>query len=115
MDEASFRDEDWMELPCEEGHDVISPPWVTNIPRASAALKINLGGEEPAIPEVRRIRSPIRTETIVSASTPLQPTYLLSSSINSKIVAADLERIRTIYGILEGYQLGVAHKRERVD
>ena len=88
-----------MELPLEEGHNVILPLQVTNIPRALAALTGNLGDEEPAILEATRVRSPIRTETVVSISTPSQPTYLLSSSIRLKIVAADLDRIRTIYGI----------------
>ena len=115
MAEPGFRDEDWMDLPREEGHDVISPPRVTIIPRATAALTISLEEEEPEIPEASRIRSPLRTETVASASTPSQPTYLLPSSIRSKIVAVDLERIRTIYGIPEEYQLRVPHKRERAD
>ena len=104
-----------MDLPSEEGHDVISPPWVTNIPRATVALTISLEEEELVIPEASRIRSPIRTETVASASTPSQPTYLLPSSIRSKIIAPDLERIRTIYGIPEEYQLRVPHKKERAD
>lgn len=54
MAEAGFRNKDRMELPCEEGHDVISPLWVTNIPRVLAALTINLGGKEPVIPKARR-------------------------------------------------------------
>ena len=103
MAKPGFRDEDWMDLPREEGYDVISPPRVTNIPRATTALTINLEEEEPEIPEASRIRSPIRTETVASASTPSQPTYLLPSSIRSKIIAADLERIRTINGIPEEY------------
>ena len=84
MAEPGFRDEDWMDLPYEEGHDVISPPRVTYIPRATAALTISLEEEELAIPETSRIRSPIRTETVASASTPSQPTYLLPSSIRLK-------------------------------
>ena len=112
MVEPGFQDEDWMDLPYEEGHDVISPSRVTNIPGAAAVLTISLEDEEPAIPEASRIRFPIRTETVASASTPSQPTYLLPSSIKSEIVVTDLERIRTIYGILEEYQLRVAHKRE---
>ncbi len=116
MAAAGFRDEDWMELPREEeSHDVIPPPRVTNILSSSAALSINLGDEEPDVPEARPIESLIRTEMVASVSTPSQPTYLLPSSIKSKIVAADLERIKTIYGILEKYQLRVAQKRERAD
>ena len=99
MAEAGFQDKDWMELPLKEGHNVILPPQVTNIQRAPAALTINLGDEELVIPEARRVRSPIRTEPVASVKTPSQPTYLLSSSIRLKIVAADLDRIRTIYGI----------------
>ena len=57
MVEPSFRDEEWMDLPYEEGHDVISPPQVTNIPKATAALTISLEEEEPEIPEASRIRS----------------------------------------------------------
>ncbi len=93
MAEGGFRDEDWMDLPREEGHDVISPPRVTNIPSAPAALTIGLEDEEPAIPEARLTQSLIRAEPIASISTPSQPTNLLSSSIRSKIVAVDLERI----------------------
>ena len=59
MAEPGFRNEDWMDLPREEGHDVISPPQVTNIPRATAALTISLEEEEPEIPEASRIRSSI--------------------------------------------------------
>ena len=57
MAEPGFRDEDWMDLPYEEGHDVISPPRVTNIPKATAALTISLEEEEPVIPEASHIRS----------------------------------------------------------
>ena len=60
MAEPGFRDEDWMDLPREEGHDVISPPRVTNIPRATAALTINLEEEEPEIPERKRWRVLVR-------------------------------------------------------
>lgn len=115
MAEPSFRDEDWMDLPHKEGQDVISPPRITNIPRTTATLTINLEEEELKVPEASRIRSPLRTETVASVSTPSQPTYLLPSSIRSKIIAADLERIRTIFGIPEEYRLRVPHKRERAD
>ena len=113
MAEPGFWDENWMDLPYEEGHDVISHPRVTNIPKSAAVLTISLEDKEPAIPEASHIRSPIRTEMVASAITPSQSTYLLPSSIKSKIIAADLERIRTIYKIPEEYQLRVAHKRER--
>ena len=92
-----------MDLPREEGHGVISPPRVTNILSALAGLTIGLRDKEPVIHEARRAGSPIRMEPVVSVSTPSQPTYLLSSSIRSKIVNVDLERIRTIYGIPEEY------------
>ncbi len=71
MAEIGFQDEDWMDLPYEEdSHDVISPPWITNIPSSSAVLSINLGEEEPDIPEARPIGSPIRTEAVASVGTP---------------------------------------------
>ena len=43
----------------EEGHEVISPPRITNIPSEPATLTIGLGDEEPMIPEARCARSPI--------------------------------------------------------
>ena len=70
MAEPGFRDEDWMDLPYEEEHDVISPPRVTNILGATAVLTINLEEEESAIPEASRIRSLIRMKRVASASTP---------------------------------------------
>ena len=69
MSEPGFRDEDWMDLPREEGHNVISPPRVTNIPRATTTLTISLEEEEPEIPEAsqldlhserKRYRVPVR-------------------------------------------------------
>ena len=42
MAEPGFRDEDWMDLPYEEGHDVISPLRVTNIPGVATVLAISL-------------------------------------------------------------------------
>ena len=115
MAEAGFWDEDWMDMLLEEGHDVISPLRVTSIPRAPAILIVSLEDEEPMIPEVMRVRSPIQMEPVASINVPSQPTLLLPSSIRSKIVAADLERIRTIYGVPEEYQLRVANKKERAD
>ena len=53
MEEVGFQDEDWMEIPHEEGLDVISPPSITNILSASAALTIGLEEDEPTIPEAR--------------------------------------------------------------
>ena len=65
-----FRDEDWMELPREEGHDVISPPRVTSIPSAPAALPIGLEEEETTILEARHTRSPIQAKLVASVITP---------------------------------------------
>ena len=59
MVEAGFCDEDWMDMPLEEGHDVISPPRITNIPRAPAVLTVSLEDEEPTILEAIHVRSPI--------------------------------------------------------
>ena len=115
MAEAGFREEDWMNMPLEEGYEVISPPRITNIPRAPAVLTISLEDEEPAILEAIRVRFPIRTELVASVNVPSQLTLLLPLSIRSKIVAADLERIMTIYGIPEEYQLRVANKKERAN
>ena len=108
MKEVGFQDEDWMELPCEEGLNVIYLPWVTNIPSASASLTVGLEEDEPTIPEARCVEPPIEVEPVASVSVPSQSTYLLPSSIKSKLVNADLERIKTIYGILVEYQLRVA-------
>ena len=84
-----------------------------NIPSTSVALTVGLEEDEPTIPEARRVEPPIEPEPVASVSVPSQPTYLLPSSIKSKLVSVDLERIRTIYGILDEYQLRVANKRER--
>ena len=92
---------------------MILPPQVTNIPRAQATLTVSLEDEEPTIPEAMRVWSLIRTEPVASVSVPSQPTFFLPSFIRSKIVATDLERIRTIYGVSEEYQLRVANKREK--
>ena len=59
MEEEGFRDEDWMEIPREEGLDVISPPQVTNILRALAALSVGFEEDDSIIPEARRVESPI--------------------------------------------------------
>ena len=63
MEEEGFREEDWMELPCEEGIYVIYPPQVTNIPSASAALTISLGEDEAVVPEASHIEPPIEAQT----------------------------------------------------
>ena len=115
MVEEGFRDEDWIKMPCEEGHDVISPPQITNIPSVPAALTIGLGEEETAIPKARRAGSPIQTEPVASVSVLSQSTCILPSSIKSKIVTADLKRIRNFYGIPNEYKLRVPNKREQED
>ena len=50
MVQEGFRDEDWMNLPCEEGLNVNSPPKITNISSVSAALTIGLEGDKSVIP-----------------------------------------------------------------
>ena len=69
MEEEGYRIEDWMDLPLEEGMDVISPPWVTNIPSAPAARTINLEGDEVVVPKASRLTYPIEVQPVVSVST----------------------------------------------
>ena len=104
-----------MDIPREEGLNVISPPRITNIPSASATMTVGLEEDKPAIPEARLIGPWIEVEPVPSINVPSQPTNLLPSSIKSKLINADLERIGTIYGILDEYQLRVANKKERMD
>ena len=104
-----------MELPCEKGLDVISPPRVTNISSKSATLTIGLEEDEPIVLEASRIEPHIEAQPVASVSVPSQLTYLLPSSIRSKLISADLERIRTIYGIPDEYQLRAANKTERAN
>ena len=59
MEKEGFRDGDWMELPHEEGLDVISLPQVTNIPSALAALTISLDRDELAVLEASYIDQPV--------------------------------------------------------
>ena len=101
-----------MVIPREEGLNVISPPRITNIPSAPAALTIGLEGDKTVIYEARRTGPRIQAELVTSVSVPSQPTNLLPSSIRSKLINDDLERIRTIYGILDEYQLRVENKKE---
>ena len=61
MEKEGFHDEDWMELPREEGTYVISPPRVTNIPSASAALTISLEEDEYEVPEASCSDPPVET------------------------------------------------------
>ena len=70
-----------MELLREEGLDVISPPRVTNIPSASAALTVGLEEDDSLIPEVRHVESPIDTELVASVSIPSRPTDLPSATV----------------------------------
>ena len=68
-----------MELPREEGIDVISLPQVTNIMSVSATLTINLAEDEPAIPEASHIDLPIKAQPVASFSVPSQPNYDFSA------------------------------------
>ena len=81
------------DIPSEEGLNVISPPRITNI--------------------ARRTGPRIQAEPVPSVSVPSQPTNHFPQSKKSKLVNADLGRIRTIYGILDEYKLRVANKKER--
>ena len=113
MEEVGFRDEDWMELPREEVTYVISPHRVTNIPSELAALTISLEEDEPEVPKASSIDPPIEAQPIASVSVPLQLTYLMSSAIKSKLIGTNFDRLRTMYGILDEYQLRVASPKKR--
>ena len=115
IEEEGFRVEDWMELPWEEGTYVISQPQVTNILSAPSTQTVNLEEDETTIPKATHLRYPIEVQLVASMSTSSQPTYLLPSSIKSRMISVDLERIRTLFGIPDEYQLRVANPKERVD
>ena len=72
-----FRLEDWMDLPTEEGTNVISLPRIINIPSAPAALTINFEEGEVSVPEVCRLGRSIEVQAVASTTVPFQPTYLL--------------------------------------
>ena len=102
-------------MPMEAGTDVISPPRITNIPRASTTLTINMGEDELSIPEASQLKRPIEAQPVASMSILPQPTYFLLSSITSRLIRTDLETIMTIFDILDEYQMRVASPRERAD
>ena len=104
-----------MDFPQEEGTYVISPLQVTNISCTPAALTVNLEGDEPAVPKASHIEHLLKAQPIASVSVPLQSTYLLPSFIKSKVIGTNLERIRTMYGIPDEYQMRVANPQERAD
>ena len=60
MEEEGYRMEDWMDLPQEEGTDMISLPRVTNISSVPVALTINLEEDEIAVPKATRLMYLIR-------------------------------------------------------
>ena len=103
-----------MNFPREEGIDVISPPRVTNIPSTPAALTVNLEEDETTIPEATCLRYPIEVQPVVNVSSS-QPTYLLPSSLKYRMISEDLKRIKTLFGILNEYQLRVANPKEQAD
>ena len=113
--EDGYHVEDWMDLPEEEGTYVISLPNVTSILSASATLTINIEEDEVSVPEVTRLRHPIEAQPITSVSVSSQPTYLLPSSIKSRVIGVDLERIRTLFGISYEYQIKVTNPKKQVD
>ena len=104
-----------MDFPSEEGLNVISSPRITNIPSSLATLTVGLDEDEPIIPEARRTGPRIQAEPVPSVSVPSQPTNHLLQSIKSKLIHPDLERIMTIYGILDEYSYRVASKKEQAD
>ena len=67
------------------------------------------------LPEAKPVESPIEAQPVASVSVPSEATHLLPSFIRSKLISVDLEKIRTIYGIPDEYQLRAASKRERVN
>ena len=73
-----------------------------NILSAPAALTVNLEEDETAIPEATRLRYSVEVQPVASVSSS-QPTYLLPSSIKSRMVNTNLERIRTMFGIPDEY------------
>lgn len=113
--EEGYHIEDWMDLSSEEGEDVILPPQITNILREPAALTINVEEEETNIPEASRLERSIEAQLVPSTSVPSEPTYLLPSSIKSRMIGTDLERVKTLFGISDEYQMRIANPKERVD
>ncbi len=57
--EEGYCLENWMDLPAEEGTDVISPPKVINILNVAAALTINVEEDEASDPEASRLERSI--------------------------------------------------------
>ena len=74
-----FRLEEWMDLHVETSMNMISPPRVTNIPRLSASLTVNLEEGELEVPEASQLDHAIDAQQVASTSVPSQPTYLLPS------------------------------------
>ena len=108
-----FHSEDWMDLPREEGTDVISPPRVTNFPPPASVMKIKVGEEDSAILEVSQLDHVIEAQLVASVSVLTQPTYLLPSAISSRLVGNDLTRIRTFFSIPDEYQMRISSPKER--
>ena len=104
-----------MDLPVEEGTDVISSPRMTNIPRPAATLTIEVGEIDPKISEASQLNRAIEAQPVKSTSIPPQPTYLLSSFIKPRLVELELARIKTLFNIPKKYRLRVAHPREQAD
>ena len=94
---------------------MISPTKVMNISSASTALIVGLEEDEPTIPEASRVKPATEAEPVASVSVPSQPNYRLLSSIKSKLIGTYLERIKTMHGIPNKYQLRVANPKERAD
>ena len=113
--EEGYRLEDWMDLPEEEDTNVKSPPRVTNIPSASATMTINVEEGKVSVLKASYLGCPIEPQPVMSTSVPSQSTYLLPSSIKSRVIVIDLERISTLFGIPNEHKMMVANPKEQAD
>ena len=104
-----------MHIPVEEGMDVISTPRVTNIHHSAAELTTNLEEYESVVLEANRLDCAIEAQSIASTNITSQLIFLLLSAIKLRLVEIDLTRIRTLFGILDIYQMKVAKPNERVN
>ena len=101
-----------MDIPKETSTNVMSLPRITNIPRALAILTVNVGEDESSVPKASQLERSVEAQLVTNTSVSSQPTYLLPSSIKSRLIRTDLERIKTLFGIPDEYQLRLANSRE---
>ena len=62
--------------------------------------------------EATRLWRPIEAQLVARTNVPSQLSYLFPSSIKSRMIGTDLERIITLFGILDEYQMRVANPKE---